>query len=155
MPVAPEAVRDSRSDKAASHFISLPDDGGLAAGKRKIPAAGFSAASRLSRKDGFDRVVQSENLSDRHFKVYFVCNNERNSRLGIIAGKKILPRAVDRNRIKRIIRETFRRHGIRAQGVDVVVKVRQADVQAPEVKTGSLGILFNLVVDKCAKSRSS
>lgn len=47
------------------------------------------------------------------------------ARLGIIASKRIAPRAVDRNRAKRLVREAFRslRHGL--GGRDVVVQLRR------------------------------
>ena len=45
------------------------------------------------------------------------------ARLGLVVGKKLLKRAVDRNRLKRIIRERFRlcRGGLPA--VDLVVRL--------------------------------
>ena len=44
------------------------------------------------------------------------------ARLGLIVGKRMLPRAVDRNRAKRVIRETFRQaSGLPA--MDIVVRV--------------------------------
>jgi ribonuclease P protein component len=48
------------------------------------------------------------------------------ARLGLAIAKKQVRRAVDRNRIKRIVRETFRRHRARLPGVDLVVMARAA-----------------------------
>ena len=45
------------------------------------------------------------------------------SRLGMAVSKKNLPKAVDRNRIKRLIRESFRM-SLRNESVDVVVLTR-------------------------------
>ena len=50
-------------------------------------------------------------------------NNLDYSRLGLAVSKKNLPRAVDRNRIKRLIRESFR-VSIHNKCVDVVVLTR-------------------------------
>ena len=47
------------------------------------------------------------------------------SRLGIALTRRLLPRAVDRNRVKRIIREAFRRHPLKEAGVDVVMALRE------------------------------
>ena len=47
-------------------------------------------------------------------------------RLGIVVGKKALRRAVDRNRAKRLVRETFRAMRGDSLSVDIVVQVRQA-----------------------------
>ena len=55
----------------------------------------------------------------------FLCNKNSlgYSRLGMAVSKKNLPKAVDRNRIKRLIREAFRQR-LSHKGVDVVVLTR-------------------------------
>lgn len=45
-------------------------------------------------------------------------------RLGVIAGRHAWPRAVDRNRFRRLARETFRLLQHRLQARDYVVRVR-------------------------------
>jgi ribonuclease P protein component len=45
------------------------------------------------------------------------------ARLGLAISRKALPRAVDRNRIKRVVRESFRRMSL-CPGVDFVVVAR-------------------------------
>jgi ribonuclease P protein component len=47
------------------------------------------------------------------------------ARIGIIAGKRVAPRAVDRNRAKRLVREMFRTMRHRLNGIDVVVQLRR------------------------------
>ncbi len=44
--------------------------------------------------------------------------------MGIVISKKICPRAVDRNRLRRAIRESAREIFYRRANIDVVVKVR-------------------------------
>lgn len=126
--VAPEAVRDSRSS------ITI--------------TAEFTAAHRLLREDGFDHVVHAENIADKYFKIFFVLNGKKNARLGIIASKRTLPGAAQRNRVKRAIREAFRQHSIKAQQIDLVVIVRCADSQA--VQGEDLETLFSRVENRCA-----
>lgn len=53
-------------------------------------------------------------------------NNLSVARLGIIAARKALPRAVDRNRGKRLVREAFRQAQPGLAAVDVVVQLRSA-----------------------------
>jgi len=127
--VVPRAVQDSQS---------------------KI-SAGFTAAHRLLRQDGFDHVVCAESTDNKYFKVFFVRKSQENARLGIIASKKILPRAVHRNRVKRIIREVFRQHSIKACGLDMVVMVRRAYTQERGIRSDSLNMLFSRVEDRCAE----
>lgn len=126
--VVPEAVRDSLSSIAI--------------------AAEFTAAHRLLREDGFDHVVHAENIADKHFKIFFVRNGKQNARLGIIASKRNLPGATQRNRVKRAIREAFRRHSIKTQHIDLVVMFRCADLQA--VQGEDLETLFRRVENRCA-----
>lgn len=45
-------------------------------------------------------------------------------RLGISAARRQIRRAVDRNRLRRLVRESFRQAQDRLQGLDVVVVVR-------------------------------
>lgn len=45
-------------------------------------------------------------------------------RLGVIAGRHAWPRAVDRNRFRRLVRETFRLLQHRLQSRDYVVRAR-------------------------------
>ena len=110
----------------------------------------FTVAHRLLRKNGFDHVMHAETILDKYFKVFFVRNEENNARLGIIASKKTLPSATDRNSIKRIIRETFRQHNIKARKVDLVVMVRAAYPQEINAKAKSLEMLFSKIQNKCA-----
>ncbi len=131
MHVAPKAVQDSQSNK---------------------PVATLTAAHRLLRKDRFDHVLRGENVADRYFKVFFVGNDEENARLGIIASKRSFPRAVDRNRAKRLVRETFRRHCIKTQKLDLVVLVKTDSIQDAGVGTEKLNSLFGRIEDRCAKS---
>jgi len=94
--------------------------------------------------------MHAETILDKYFKVFFVPNEESNARLGIIASKKTLPSAVDRNSIKRIIRETFRQHNIKARQVDLVVMVRSAYPREINVQAKSLEMLFSRIQNKCA-----
>lgn len=128
MRVAPRAVQDS---------------------PYKSPAQ-FSSAHRLLRKDGFDHVVQAEIISDRYFKVFFVRNGKPDAKLGMIVGKRTLHRAVDRNRVKRIIRETFRQHSIKVCNVDLVVMLRRPFDQESGVQVADLKMLFSRAEGRCA-----
>lgn len=46
------------------------------------------------------------------------------ARLGIIVDKKVAPRAVDRNRAKRILRELFRSLRTQLAAHDIIIRVR-------------------------------
>jgi ribonuclease P protein component len=55
-----------------------------------------------------------------------VSAREGASRLGIALTRRLLPLSVERNRVKRIARETFRRHSAKHLGVDCVLMMRTA-----------------------------
>ncbi len=111
----------------------------------------FTAAHRLLRKDGFNHVIHAENILDGYFKVFFIQNKNDHARLGIIASKKLLPSATDRNRVKRIIRETFRHHSIKARSLDLVVMVRCAYSKERVEQNRSLETLLGRIENRCEK----
>lgn len=55
------------------------------------------------------------------FTVLYKNNSSQEARLGLAIRKKNCPGAVKRNRLKRIVRESFRTHREQLQGLDVVV----------------------------------
>ena len=114
-------------------------------------SAEFTAAHRLLREDGFNHVIRAENLADKYFKVFFVRNGKSNARLGIVVAKKTLSGAVDRNRLKRIIREAFRQHNIKQCKLDLVVMARRAYPQESGAQAGNLKMLFSRVENRCAE----
>jgi len=46
------------------------------------------------------------------------------SRLGIALTRRLVPLATDRNYVKRLVREAFRRHRVKTAGIDCVVTLR-------------------------------
>jgi ribonuclease P protein component len=112
----------------------------------------FTVACRLSRADGFDHVIRENNVADKHFKVFFTHNSKNNARLGIIASKKLLPGSAVRNRVKRLIRETFRQHNIKHSKLDLVVMLRGDYSRKVDMRIDNLNQLFSQVEGRCAKS---
>ena len=69
----------------------------------------------------FDRPAKS---ADRFFVVLACPNGGSMARLGLAISRKCSQRAVRRNRVKRLVREAFRRERLRLFGVDFVVLCR-------------------------------
>lgn len=67
---------------------------------------------------------EARRTGSRNFYAWASLNNAEGARLGIIAGRKAAPRAVDRNRGKRLIREWFRVAKAELAGLDVIVQLR-------------------------------
>lgn len=70
---------------------------------------GLSSDQKLRCKAQFDCVFKHrKRLYGRCFLVYHCPNQQAHARLGIIASKRNVRLAVDRNRIRRLIKEQFR-----------------------------------------------
>jgi ribonuclease P protein component len=67
----------------------------------------------------------------RFFLVYRRGNGQAYARLGLAVPKRLLARAVDRNRVKRLVRERFRLSQAAIAGHDWMVRL----VKAPVVRT--------------------
>lgn len=69
--------------------------------------------------------AKAERSADAHFTVLCRPNGLGYGRLGLAVSRKALKRAVDRNRIKRLARESFRRHPQALAGLDLVLMARR------------------------------
>ncbi len=90
----------------------------------------FSRSSRLTLAGEYKQVFSKNiRVSDDCFTFLVGKQRGKNSRIGFAVAKKQIKRAVDRNRIKRLIRESFRRHQNELPNVDIVVMVRNNILQ--------------------------
>ncbi len=87
---------------------------GLSRRHRFVGRGSFTAALRSPRK-----------LRSRAILLHIATGIPGESRLGVAAPKRLTRRSVDRNRMKRLAREAFRRHGAKAAGLDLVVALRE------------------------------
>jgi len=82
----------------------------------------FRKKNRLLDAAAFGRVFEKASRSrDKIFTVLCRHSETKNPRLGLAISKKHCRRATARNRIKRIIRESFRQHQAALTGLDIVV----------------------------------
>uniref|UniRef100_E6QPN7 RNase P, protein C5 component, processes tRNA,4.5S RNA n=1 Tax=mine drainage metagenome TaxID=410659 RepID=E6QPN7_9ZZZZ len=84
--------------------------------------------------------------------MYFVPNNEKNARLGIIASKRCMNKAVERNRNKRAVREIFRSHPVKESKLDLVVQIRRTSALTLAIQRVELASLFSQLEARCAQS---
>lgn len=123
-----QGSRPSRSDDLQEVTTLLPTDGtsppsppAPRATREKLPRS-----RRLLRREDFLRVQEGGvRVSTRHFLLLLEPRDDGGpTRLGIVASRKV-GGAVQRNRAKRLLRETFRRNSkLFPQGVNLVVIVR-------------------------------
>lgn len=95
----------------------------------------FPRSSRLCKADEFKRVWGRAKRYSMSCVAVFVCPNVLGRpRLGLSIGKKNVRRAVDRNRLKRIARETFRVSQSTLGSCDLVVVAYKGAAQIEPCK---------------------
>lgn len=118
------------------------------------PARPFQPAQRLRHKPEFDRVYRdSRRFSDACFAIYIRNSGGSIPRLGLSIAARIIGNAVQRNRIKRLVRESFRQHQHELPAVDIVVNARSGARDAENtVVTRSLEKHWRTVVKQCGQT---
>ena len=77
----------------------------------------------LQSSEDVSRTLKNKSTSNsKHLSLYRQLNNLESSRLGLAIPKKNAKRAIDRNRIKRLIRENFRNSN-QSVPYDIVIKL--------------------------------
>jgi ribonuclease P protein component len=82
----------------------------------------FRRRHRLLDSTAFSGVFKKAIRSrDRMFTVLYKDNGGQDARLGLAISRKHCKLAVGRNRLKRLVRESFRHHHAELDGLDIVV----------------------------------
>ena len=90
-----------------------------------IDKPAFPRPNRLTQAADFERVFKlAQRSGDKLFTVLYCRNDLKYPRLGLAIAKKRVRLAVGRNRLKRIIRESFRSVKSQLLGVDIVIMAR-------------------------------
>jgi ribonuclease P protein component len=97
-----------------------------------VPIFTFKKTQRLLNAADYRQVFDSNRvkISNSTFLILAKPVNGHPSRLGLVIAKKNIPTAVQRNRIKRIARETFRKNQFRIP-LDIVFLARQGADKLP------------------------
>lgn len=87
----------------------------------------FPRTLRLIKSAEFEAVFANApfRASHQHLLILSRSNHSDSARLGLIIAKKNIRLAVQRNRIKRLIRESFRLQQHQLRGLDVIVLARK------------------------------
>ena len=83
-------------------------------------------SERLLQSEDYRRTIANRCRSDDQlFTVYAARRETGDARLGITVSRRVSTKAVQRNRLKRRVRESFRYHKRPLAGLDLVVIARQ------------------------------
>lgn len=109
------------------------------------------ARLRLRRKSDFDAAyARGRRIGDGFFAVTVTVNQTDSPRLGLAVAVRAAGGAVARNRIRRIIRESFRLHQREIPAVDLVVSIRpRARDASGAALRESLAALWKKVGEQC------
>jgi len=98
-------------------------------------------------------LADGETRVRRYFTLYVKPNGLSQARIGIIASRRVAPRAVDRNRMKRMVREVFRTMPKRPAGVDIVIQLRRCPQRSASAVARTE--LARLLEELAARTRSN
>lgn len=118
---------------------------------------GFSKALRLLTPADFKQVFDAADLrvSNKEVLILARANPFDRPRLGLVIAKKHIRLATQRNRVKRVIRESFRSLQLDLQGsggIDVIVLARKGlDLIDNSALHDTMGQLWRQLIRKAAK----
>jgi len=109
--------------------------------------AHFQKHQRLSRPSEFQRVFKTRVRSSDNLFLVLACENGLpHSRLGLAVSKEKLRKAVSRNSVKRLVRESFRMNADMLTGLDLVVlPQKKIDLSDRQVLRDSLNLHWRKV----------
>lgn len=88
-----------------------------------LPSYAFKRQAKLLKTDEFSSVFNfRRRISGRYLVLHYRYNDLDYARLGLVVGKKVARRSVDRNYMKRLLRELFRLNQHQLSGLDLVVR---------------------------------
>ena len=117
-----------------------------------MPNAGLPREARLRRPGEFAALRSSSGRAGgRCFHLRYRRNELGCARLGLAISKRVSKRAVERNRIKRLVRETFSRVRHRLPSIDLMVMARE---QAAGVAGAQLLAELDALWEKLLSDRS-
>ena len=114
-------------------------------------AAGLDRSRRLVDGNRFSAIFEyRKRLHGTNFSAHVAPNDLGFARIGLAVSKRVSKKAVERNRIKRLIRESFRHHQERLGEIDYIVVAKQgaAEKQNQDLRS-ELDKLWAMARRKC------
>lgn len=131
--------------------------GGGGSDRRAARRYAFQPHQRVRRPPEFKRLyAQGRRLGNEFFTATFRPNEYACARLGMSVAARTIGNAVQRNRVRRLIRDSFRLHQHELPPVDLVIGMRPAarGIENPQLRA-VLEQLWNTIIRRCASSSAS
>ena len=91
-----------------------------------MPTLRFYKNAKLIKTDEFSSVFNfRKRISAKFLAIHYQPNKLARARLGLVVGKKVAKSSVDRNYMRRVLREFFRTQQHEINPVDLVVRVQK------------------------------
>ncbi len=116
----------------------------------------FPRAARVLSAQEYQKVFSKPvRVSARGMLILAVANEQSRARLGLVVPKKVLRSAVDRNRIKRLVRESFRnnQHALPDADLVFIAKPHIGDLGNHELFS-ALGVLWGQISNRLHERQS-
>ena len=111
---------------------------------------GYSRRHRFAERGSFGPVLRSSRKLRGQFAIIHVLQGRAGvSRFGVALTKRLVPDSVDRNRVKRVAREAFRRHPCKGAGLDCVLTLRE---RITGIDDAALSAEFASLLDRVASA---
>lgn len=115
----------------------------------------FPRSNKLVQSLDFQRIFKKADIrsADRYLCLLVSYNQKPYARLGMAIAKKKIRKATARNRIKRLVRESFRTHKTSIPGVDIVVLAQPPAAAIDNAQLlASLARHWEKISSQCKKS---
>ena len=115
---------------------------------RSAREQGFSRRHRFSARASFGPALRgARKVRGETLVIHVVRGRSPASRLGVALTRRLVPSSVHRSLVKRLLRESFRRHALKHAGLDCVVALRQrfAAAAVPAIRAEAARLFDELV----------
>jgi len=85
-----------------------------------VQGQGFGKEKRLLTPGDYQRVFKQSSCIRSPEAKWYVRKIDGQGRLGLVLAKRAIKKSVDRNRIKRLLRESFRHHAAVVEGCEII-----------------------------------
>jgi len=146
-PVAARAGRVSAPDAPVAPCVGVTGTGDA---DRPGASLGFPRQARLLDGAAYAPVFRrNQRVADHYWTVLVHDSRTGDAKLGLAIAKKRAKRAVDRNRLKRIARDSFRQHRAALGSRHIVIMNRDAATRASkaELRAG-IDRLWRQIIDR-------